>query len=366
MSALFYFNTKTADWRPPCYNIDMFEKFRDFLADKERLCILQAENPDGDSLGSSLALVEILEAAGKTVTQYCPVNIPKYLHYFTGWDLVSGDFDFAADGYILVDTASNVLISKLLDDPAIKNRLFGAPVFVIDHHEAADDLTFTHELICETRPACCQVIFELAQALQLKINPAAASALMAGIASDTLGLTSQTMTADTFRVMAQLTELGADIASIEEARREFMKKSRRILAYKGELISRIEYYLDGKLAVVHIPWDDIREYSDEYNPGVLIIEEMKMVTGVEVAVAVKTYPDGKVTGKIRTSAPIADTLAGFWGGGGHLYASGFRTYDTSYDEVVHDLVQEVERLLPQPTTDRPTHDSGNRMRIGKL
>ena len=169
----------------------------------------------------------------------------------------------------------------------------------------------------------------------------------------------------TFSAMARLTELGGNIAGVEDARREFMKKSRRILAYKGELISHIEYYLDGKLAVVHIPWEEIREYSDEYNPGVLIIEEMKMVTGVEVAVAVKTYPDGKVTGKIRTSAPIADTLAGFWGGGGHLYASGFRTYDDTYETVLRELIHETARLLPEDQP-APAHDSGNRMRIGKL
>ena len=343
----------------------MYDEIQQFLAAKQRLGIIQAENPDGDSLGSSLALTEMLEATGKTVTQYCPVNIPRYLHYFDGWDQVTSDFDFAADAYILVDTASATLISKLLDDPAIKNRLTSTPVLVLDHHEADDDLPFEHLLFCETRPACCELIFILAETLGLPISPNTANVLMGGIASDTLGFTSQSMTAATFSAMARLTELGGNIAGVEDARREFMKKSRRILAYKGELISHIEYYLDGKLAVVHIPWEEIREYSDEYNPGVLIIEEMKMVTGVEVAVAVKTYPDGKVTGKIRTSAPIADTLAGFWGGGGHLYASGFRTYDDTYETVLRDLIHETARLLPddQPA---PTHDSGNRMRIGKL
>ena len=65
---------------------------------------------------------------------------------------------------------------------------------------------------------------------------------------------------------------------------------------------------------------------------------MKMVEGVEVAVAIKTYPDGKVTGKIRTSKPIADKVAGYFGGGGHPFAAGFRTYDTTYDDVLRDLV----------------------------
>jgi nanoRNase/pAp phosphatase (c-di-AMP/oligoRNAs hydrolase) len=66
-----------------------------------------------------------------------------------------------------------------------------------------------------------------------------------------------------------------------------------------------------------------------------------------VAVAVKTYPDGKITGKIRCSsdAPVAEAVAGYFGGGGHQYAAGFRTYDMSYDDVVADLVKIVPDLL---------------------
>ena len=94
---------------------------------------------------------------------------------------------------------------------------------------------------------------------------------------------------------------------------------------------------------MHIPWDDIKEYSDEYNPNVLILEEMRMVEGVRVAVAVKTYPDGKVTGKIRCSSdlPIAERIAGYFGGGGHPYAAGFRTYDMTYEDVLKELVKVV-------------------------
>ena len=69
-----------------------------------------------------------------------------------------------------------------------------------------------------------------------------------------------------------------------------------------------------------------------------------MVEGVELAVAVKTYPDGKVTGKIRSSLPLADQLAAFYGGGGHPYAAGFRTYDLSYQEIQHDLVEQIPKL----------------------
>ena len=325
----------------------MYKGFTDFIKDKNKICIIQAENPDGDSLGSAFALDYLL--SDKEVSLYCPVDIPKYLHYFADWSRITNEFDYRADGYIIVDTAAEVLLSKLLDDSAIKNRLYSAPVLVIDHHETEDDLNFEHERIIEIRPACTELIYEIAASEKLNINIDAAEAIFQGILSDTLGFTSASVTARTFEIASELTRIGANVSDLEERRREFMKKSQRILDYKADLIKRIDYSLDGELATVHIPWDDIREFSDEYNPNVLILEELRLVEGVKVAVAVKTYPDGKVTGKIRcsTNAGIADKVAGYFGGGGHPFAAGFRTYDTNYEEVVRDLVNIVPELLKE-------------------
>ena len=139
-------------------------------------------------------------------------------------------------------------------------------------------------------------------------------------------------------------DYGVNIAEFEEHRRDFMKKSQRILSYKADLIKKVEYFLDGRLATVHIPWEEIHEYSDEYNPSVLILEELRLVEGVEVAICFKTYPDGKITGKIRTSKPIAEKIAAFFGGGGHQYAAGFRTYDLSYDEAIHETIMAINKI----------------------
>lgn len=323
----------------------MYDVFNDFIQEKKRICVIQAENPDGDSLASAIALDYLLN--DKEVSLYCSVDVPKYLHYFTDWSRVTNEFDFKADGYIIVDTAAEVLLSKLLDDSAIKNRLYSAPVLVIDHHETPDNLDFPHESIIEICPACAEIIYRIAKTLELDISKEAAEVIFQGILSDTLGLTSATVTAETFEIAAELTRLGADISSLEDRRREFMKKSPRILDYKADLIKRIEYHLDGILSTVHIPWDDIREYSDEYNPNVLILEEMRLVEGVEVAIAIKTYPDGKLTGKIRcaSDAPVADKIAGYFGGGGHPYAAGFRTYDISYDETIKELIKITPEIL---------------------
>jgi hypothetical protein len=84
----------------------MYDKFSEFIKDKQHICIIQAENPDGDSLGSALALEEAL--VGKEVSLYCPVDIPKYMRYFSGWDRVEIDFAWRADAFIIDGPAFEV------------------------------------------------------------------------------------------------------------------------------------------------------------------------------------------------------------------------------------------------------------------
>ena len=217
---------------------------------------------------------------------------------------------------------------------------------VIDHHETAPDLDFDHEEIIETTSSCCLLLFRILKDQKITISAQCAENLLYGIESDTLGLTSQSTSSEDFRAAAELVDLGAKIADMEERRRDYMKKSARILDYKADLIKRVEYHLDGRLATVLIPFEDIQKYSDEYNPNVLILEELRLVEGVDVAVSIKTYPDGKLTGKIRASKPIADQLAGFFGGGGHPYAAGFRIYE-DYAETLPELIGATMKLLDQ-------------------
>lgn len=322
----------------------MYESFREFLDGKTKVAIIQAENPDGDSLGSALALEGILDCE---VSLYCPVQIPSYLRYFDGWGRISAEFDFLADGYIIVDTASNILLSKLLDDDLIRRKLYDAPVFILDHHESEDDLEFPHTGLIQELPACCSLIYRVADELKMldKVDKKVYEYLYYGILSDTLGLTTATTSAKTFSEVGELVERGElEVDKLEEKRRQFSKKSERIFKYKADLINHTEFFLDGKLAAIHIPWEEIHEFSNEYNPNALIMEELRMVAGVEVALAVKTYPDGRVTGKIRTTEPIAQEIAEFYGGGGHPYAAGFRTYDISYEEVVREVIGVVEKV----------------------
>jgi phosphoesterase RecJ-like protein len=198
--------------------------------------------------------------------------------------------------------------------------------------------------LAEDAVATSEIIYKLAANNSWTINQQAAENMLVAIMSDSLGLTTQNVSPNSYFVAGKLTELGASSAVIEHRRRDFMKKSPEILAYKGELIGRIEYLLGGKLAIVHIPWEDIQKYSDQYNPSVLVLDEMRLVEGVELGVAIKTYPDGKITGKLRANLPIAETVASYFGGGGHKYASGFRAYE-SYDTIISELVTATDKAL---------------------
>lgn len=324
----------------------MYDSATQLIEKAQKIIVIQAENPDGDSLGSSLALEEILSDLGKEVILYCPIDVPKYLRYINGWDRVVTEFDAKADLAIIVDTSADVLITKVLETPGVRHYLETHKVLVIDHHSTESTLSFETTMLAEDAVATSEIIYKLASDNKWKITPQAAENMLIAIMSDSLGLTTQNVSPNTFFVAGKLTELGASNAAIEIRRREYMKKSPEILAYKGQLLSRIEYLLDGKLALIHIPWEDIQAYSDQYNPSVLVLDEMRLVEGVQLGVAIKTYPDGKITGKLRGNIPIAEQVASFFGGGGHKYAAGFRAYE-EYDTIISELVNATDKALKE-------------------
>ena len=321
------------------------DRVRQLIEHAESVVVCQAENPDGDSLGSALALEEILAEQGKAITMHCPVQIPTYLRYIEGWSRVTNDFPTGADIAIIVDTSSKTLMSKTIDNPAVMNFFTTHPVIVLDHHVGVEpDLPFEAEYIFSDQAvATGELIYTIAKEEGWAISPVAATDLFISIQADSLGLSTESTTADSFETCAGLVRLGASPAKVEEARRELMKKSPRILSYKGKLIERIDYLNDGRTAFIHIPFEEIHEYSNEYNPTMLVIDEMRQVTGVDVAIGIKTYPDDKLTGKIRSNIPVSNLLAKRFGGDGHPYAAGFRTY-ASLDDFLPDLTDQLTQV----------------------
>lgn len=328
---------------------EIIEEIAETIHDAKHIIVIQAENPDGDSLASALALEHILGDQGKTVSMYCPVIIPRHLRHLPGWDRVSDDLPRQFDASIVVDTSSQLLMERVFSDsqlPILRSR----PMITIDHHETESDMPFmTIDLLEEQSVATGEVIFNLSNTLGWNINDAAADMIVTSIMSDSLGLTTPATTAASIQVVADLVKNGVKLYELDAARRESSKRLPEITHFKGELLQRIEFHLDNALATVDITWDDIQSYSDKYNPSVLVLDEMRMTTGVKIAIAYKTYPDGKILAKIRSNleAPFANTIAEHFGSGGHQHAAGFKLRGRDIEEVKQEVIALTKSLLEQ-------------------
>lgn len=322
-------------------------QINELIGAAQNIVILQADNPDGDSLGSALALEQILGDMGKDPYLYCGVHIPDYLHHMPGWDRVSNELPDQFDLSIIVDTSANSLF-EALNKTSDRSKMNHKPCVVLDHHAVEPDIPYATVILCPPAVATGEVIYELAGQVGWSLNVTAKDMIALSIMSDSLGLTSEGTSGRSIHIVAELVEAGVSIAALENARRELMRKSPELIRYKGELLQRIEYYAEGRIALIHIPWQEIERYSHAYNPSMLVIDDMRLTAGVDVAIAFKTYNDGKITAKIRCNygKTIAADLAKHFGGGGHPYASGYKIQNgKSYDEVKKETVALAAQLL---------------------
>lgn len=299
-----------------------------YIDNAKKIVIIQADNPDGDSLSSAVALELILAKLGKDPVMYCGVDIPGYLKYIKGWDRVIKELPKQFDLSIIVDNSSLLLLETLEKTNQI-GWIKTKPCVVIDHHSTEMSIDFAEAAYIENAVSATELVYKLAKKSDWKIDKDIAELITIGILSDSLGLTTEQVNKQSIEIVAEMVGKGAKLSEIDAKRRELSKKSSELLKYKSKLLARVSYSLGGKIAYISIPWDEIEKYSQEYNPPMLVIEEMRQVKGVELAVAFKSYPDGRKTAKLRSNPgfPICAELAEYFGGGGHPYASGFRVTD---------------------------------------
>jgi bifunctional oligoribonuclease and PAP phosphatase NrnA len=327
----------------------MEEKIKELVDKTQKIVILQADNPDADSLASALALEQILGEMGKNVALYCGIDMPAYLKYLSGWDRVSPDMPSQFDASIIVDASTMTLFQRLAES-GHQGWVASKPCIVLDHHaEVGNPIPFAAVMLNDPKSSSTgELIYSLARKLDWPLDKISAEFIVTSILGDTQGLSNDLTSAETYRVMAELVELGADRPKLEELRRSLNKMAPEIFRYKAELIKRTEFPADGKIALVSIPHQEIMDYSPLYNPNPLIQGEHLQTQGVLVSIALKQYADGKITASIRcnTEAPVAAQLAERFGGGGHEYSSGFKLTDgRSLDDVKATCISTVQELL---------------------
>ncbi|HEX4774901.1 MAG TPA: DHH family phosphoesterase [Candidatus Saccharimonadales bacterium] len=325
------------------------DKIKNLLNEAQSVVIVQADNPDADSLGSALAIEQILGDLGKEPYLYCGVDVPTYLRYMAGWDRVDKELPHQFDASIIVDASTMTLLERL-SNSGQQGWLAAKPCLVLDHHETVENVVpFANVTINDhTRASTGELIYLVGQQLKWPLSVRAQEFLMLSILGDTQGLSNQLASPGTYRIVADMIEAGVDRGKLEEQRRELAKMPVEIFKYKADLIKRAEFSGGGKVASVTVPQAEINSYSPLYNPAPLVQGDMLQTAGVEVAIVFKTYDSGKITAAIRCnpSAGIAADLAEHFGGGGHAFASGFKIEgNKSFDQVKADCLTTAADLL---------------------
>lgn len=323
------------------------EQIKQILRSAQTVLIIQADNPDADSLASALALESILHEMGKQPFLYCGIDMPQYLRYLPGWDRVNNEVPGQFDASIIVDTSANSLLEQLQNSGA-QSWVASKPVIVLDHHaDVPCDISYATVVINDSsKVSTGEVIYEVAKNLHLPMPLDALEYIMTSILADSMGLITDNTRASTYRTMAELVEAGVSRPKLEEQRRAFSKMQPVIFKYKAQLIDRTEI-VDEKLALVVIPQNEINDYSPLYNPAPLIQPDHLQTEGVLVSVVLKSYDSGRITAAIRCNqgAPIGAQLAEHFGGGGHKHASGFKLEGRPLNEVKSECIQKVSELL---------------------
>jgi phosphoesterase RecJ-like protein len=333
---------------------EKLQEIKRLVDDAKHIVIIQADNPDSDSLGSALALEEVLSEYGKTVTMYCGVDMPGYLRYMQGWDRVESSIPKQFDASILVDASTTTLLERLSDskqDAVIATR----PCIVLDHHETVENTVPYATVIINdyTRSSTGELIYAVSDALGWPMTVRAQEFMLSAILGDTQGLSNQLASPATYRIVADMLDDGVNRVNLEELRREYNKMPPEIFKYKARLIDRTEFASDGKVAILTIPQSEINAYSPLYNPAPLIQGDILQTSGVAVAIVLKSYDDGRITGAIRSNNgyPVAGELAKELGGGGHAYASGFKnTSGRPINEVKSECINRAIELLAKLDT----------------
>ncbi|HUD10406.1 MAG TPA: DHH family phosphoesterase [Candidatus Saccharimonadales bacterium] len=324
-------------------------RVKELIEAAQTIVILQADNPDADSLGSALALEQILHELGKNPLLYCAVDIPGYLKYLSGWDRISSELPQQFDATIIVDASTMTLFEKLAHS-GHQGWLANKPCIILDHHASiGNEIPFmTVMLNSVDYSATGELIFDLAKKLNWSLTISAQEFIMTAILGDTQGLSNGQTTASTYRVMAAMIEAGVDRQQLEERRRELSKMPVEIFRYKARLLERTEFFANNRIAIVRVPQTEIAEYSPMYNPKLLIQYEMLQTVGVAISIVFKQYDNGRITAAVRCNPgfAIGNTLAEHFGGGGHPYAAGFKIQDgRQFDDLKTDTIRRATELL---------------------
>jgi bifunctional oligoribonuclease and PAP phosphatase NrnA len=299
----------------------------------DRFLVTTHENPDGDALGSLLAMTFALREIGKDAVMYLSgqVPLPKEYEFMAFDDLLRGDPPGEANRVVIAVDCANE--RRLGPDPALLER---APLILdIDHHH--DNTRFGKEnLIVASASSTGEILRDVFAAIGAPLTPEIAEALYIAVVTDTGRFQYANTTAKALRLAAELVEAGADV------HRVFQGVYENVAFAKLKLVARAlenaQVFEGGRVVVSHLERTDFEAAGAEepYSEG--IIDYLRAVEGAEIAALIREPPTQngpKRRVSLRTTAEDLDVsaIARKSGGGGHPQAAGFSS-EASVDEII--------------------------------
>ncbi len=282
----------------------------DRLDEMEDVVFLCHAEPDGDTVGSSVALALGLRQLGKQTAICCADSIPQKYDYLSVDQLT---LDFEPRFVVSVDVADQVLLGNLSSKyPKID--------LAIDHHQS--HRAFADEVYLDaTGCACAMPVYDLLQVLKVDITPEIANALYTGLVTDSGCFLYSSTTPKAHQIAGQLMIAGADYTAIN--RRMFETKSFARLQLERACVDHLVLYHNNLCAISVLP-EDVMEKTGAL-PGDIdgIAAIPRCVEGVEIGILLRQKQPGVYKASVRTNT-VADAsrICAALGGGGHLKAAG--------------------------------------------
>ena len=310
------------------------------LRDHQRFAILSHVRPDGDALGSQIALTLSLQAMGKNVKTWNEDGMLEKYRFVPHADILvrppaqPEDFDVA----IALDTATQNRLGKAGE--AVRS----ATLWInIDHHPSNPkygDLVY----IDEHSPATGQILFELMKSEQLPMDRAIAENLFVAISTDTGSFQYPNTSARTFEIAAELVRAGVDVGNLSQ--QTYDNYPRRRIELLRVLLDNMRFDANGKIASFSLSRKLAAEVGAEPEDNEGLIDHLRAIQGVIVAVFFEELPEGKVRVSMRSKSEAADVCAicQKFGGGGHKLAAGARVRG-SLTEVQERVLKEICHVI---------------------
>ena len=301
-----------------------------------RIGIFTHISPDGDAIGSSLALYLGLRQLKKEVD----VITDEY----------SKCFNFLPSIEDVKESGENKYELAIAVDCASKGRLFDPKAsfdnsdmtVAIDHHISNTYFARLNYVEGDS-PAVCKTLIKILKRLGVSINLEIGTCLMAGIITDSGGFRYKTVDDETFEFAAHMLDVGVDISDIYY--RTFDVKTKAQFELSRIAQERLKFYSKDRIALTYITLNDMKKAKAEIGDHEGIVNVGRNIEGVEVSVFLREDDDGTYKVSMRSNEYVnVSEVAEVFAGGGHEKAAGC-TFDCSLEDAIKRLVKEINKNL---------------------